>query len=81
MRKGYVEVLVNRCKGCEMCIPACPFSLMTFPMKTLNKAGYFIAEFDDSEEKCTACKMCATACPDAAIVVYKRIKEPAGGAK
>ncbi len=83
MRKGYIEILVDRCKGCEMCIPACPFGLLKFPMNVLNKAGYFVAEFDDDDEKCTACKLCATACPDCAIVVYKRVKEPvaSGGAK
>lgn len=81
MRKGYIEILADRCKGCEMCIPACPYDLITFPMKVLNKAGYFVVEFVDDDEKCTACKMCATACPDCAIVVYKRVKQPvtAGG--
>jgi 2-oxoglutarate ferredoxin oxidoreductase subunit delta len=83
MRKGYIEILVDRCKGCEMCIPACPHELLSYPMKVLNKAGYFIAEFNDPEEKCPACKLCAVACPDCAIVVYKRISEKvaAGGVK
>jgi 2-oxoglutarate ferredoxin oxidoreductase subunit delta len=79
MRKGYVEILVDRCKGCEMCIPACPSDLLTFPMETLNKAGYFVVKFVDPEEKCPACKLCAVACPDCAIIVYKRAKEPVAG--
>ena len=81
MRKGYIEILPDRCKGCEMCVAACPRDLITFPMETLNKAGYFLAKFVDPEEKCPACKLCAVACPDCAIVVYKRAKEPAGSAK
>jgi 2-oxoglutarate ferredoxin oxidoreductase subunit delta len=64
-----------------MCIPACPSNLIAFPMKLLNKAGYFVAEFNDPEEKCPACKLCAVACPDCAIVVYKRIPAAVGGAK
>lgn len=76
MRKGYIEILVDRCKGCEMCVPACPYDLLKFPMNVLNKAGYFVAEYDDDDGKCTACKLCATACPDCAIVVYKRVKQP-----
>jgi 2-oxoglutarate ferredoxin oxidoreductase subunit delta len=81
MRKGYIEIIEDRCKGCEMCVDACPRDLIIFPMKKLNKAGYFIAQFNDPEEKCPACKMCAVACPDCAIVVYKRAsdKVPAGG--
>lgn len=81
MRKGYVEILPDRCKGCEMCIDACPHDLLKFPMKQLNSAGYFIAEFEDPEEKCPACKLCAVICPDCAIVVYKRIPVTAGGVK
>jgi 2-oxoglutarate ferredoxin oxidoreductase subunit delta len=81
MRKGYIEILEDRCKGCEMCIPACPSSLISFPMKTLNKAGYYVAEYNDPDEKCTACKSCAVNCPDCAIVVYKRVAAAAGGEK
>jgi len=79
MRKGYIEILAERCKGCELCIPACPHDLISFPMKLLNPAGYFVAEFNDDDEKCNACKLCAVACPDCAIVVYKRAKEPVAG--
>ena len=83
MRRGYIEILPDRCKGCEMCIPACPHGLISFPMKLLNKAGYFVTEFNDPDEKCNACKLCAVACPDCAIVVYKRIPAAtaAGGVK
>ena len=83
MRKGYIEIITDRCKGCQMCVVACPRDLIQYPMKKLNKAGYFIAEFHDEAEKCPACKMCAVACPDCAIVVYKRVKEavPTGGSK
>ena len=49
MRKGYVEILVDRCKGCEMCVAACPNDLLTFPMETLNKAGALLKSIDQAE--------------------------------
>jgi 2-oxoglutarate ferredoxin oxidoreductase subunit delta len=69
------KVVVNdeRCKGCELCVSACPASIMKLSDK-INAAGYHIAVCDD-EGRCTACAACAKMCPDLAIEVYKESKE------
>ncbi len=58
------------CKGCMLCVDACPLKLIKVSNE-MNKKGVKIAEFDDKEGKCTGCKMCATMCPEACIEIEK----------
>lgn len=64
------RVVVNeeRCKGCELCVAACPKSLMKLQDR-INAAGYHIAACND-EGECIACAACAKMCPDTAIEVF-----------
>lgn len=59
----------ERCKGCELCIPACPKHIIIMS-KNFNKKGYYPAEQINPKE-CTGCAFCALTCPDVAIEVYK----------
>lgn len=59
----------ERCKGCELCIPACPKYIMVMSEK-INKKGYHPAKQIKPEE-CTGCAFCAIVCPDVAIEVFK----------
>lgn len=59
----------ERCKGCGLCIDACPQKIIEESDK-LNSKGYHPAR-QVREEKCTGCKICATVCPDCAIEVFK----------
>jgi len=59
----------ERCKGCELCIPACPKQIMVMSEK-INKKGYHPAKQIKPEE-CTGCAFCAMICPDIAIEVFK----------
>ena len=68
--KGKIRVIEDACKGCGLCISACPFQLIQFSEK-INAFGYKSIEQVDPEGKCTACKMCALICPDLAIEVFK----------
>jgi electron transfer flavoprotein alpha subunit len=56
-----VNVIKEKCKGCQLCIKACPFEAIDFADKlaTIN-------------EKCTACKQCIAACPFDAIEVDEK---------
>jgi 2-oxoglutarate ferredoxin oxidoreductase subunit delta len=58
------------CKGCKLCISACPFQLIEMT-EEFNSKGLQYAEFKDENKKCTACKSCAVICPDIAITVHK----------
>ncbi|MCX7879537.1 MAG: ferredoxin family protein [Ignavibacteria bacterium] len=72
MAKAIGEILINieRCKGCELCILACPESTLALS-KTINHKGYqYVVKVNDN---CTGCGNCAIICPDAVITVYRKI--------
>lgn len=58
----------NLCKGCEMCVNACPKQLIALDMQKINPKGYHPAKLMEPD-KCTGCKSCAMMCPDVAITV------------
>lgn len=67
--KGYIEVDVNRCKGCGLCIEACPKGCIRLSDK-VNTKGYRYAEQPDAQT-CTSCTACGVMCPDGCITVYR----------
>jgi 2-oxoglutarate ferredoxin oxidoreductase subunit delta len=60
----------NVCKGCSMCVNACPLHLIGLDKSKLNRKGYHPAKLMEPE-KCVGCAACATMCPDTAITVEK----------
>ncbi|MBS1259299.1 MAG: NAD(P)H-quinone oxidoreductase subunit I, chloroplastic [Candidatus Scalindua arabica] len=66
---GKITINEDRCKGCELCIDACPYGLLIMSTE-VNHFGYHTAKFINGD-KCTACKFCGMMCPDFAIDVYK----------
>lgn len=64
-----VVIIKDRCKGCELCIGACPKGVLGIPGE-MNKFGYRYVQPVEAE-KCIGCALCATMCPDGAIEVYK----------
>jgi len=64
-----IEVDINRCKGCELCVVACPYKVIEMSEK-FSHTGYYPAIMV-KPEKCTGCTLCALVCPDVAIEVYK----------
>jgi len=58
----------NRCKGCEMCVIACPKKILELDHSVTNSKGYHPAHAK-SESECIGCGSCTTMCPDCAIRV------------
>ena len=58
------------CKGCGLCVSACPKNLIIIENTKINKKGYSPAEITD-QEQCIGCAFCATMCPDCVIKVEK----------
>jgi 2-oxoglutarate ferredoxin oxidoreductase subunit delta len=71
---GWIEVNDLYCKGCELCVAACPQNVLALDMERLTPKGYHPAHL--IAEGCTGCNICAIVCPDAAITVYRQ-KAPA----
>lgn len=67
--KGAVVVNTERCKGCNLCVVACPTDVLSLS-KHVNAKGYNFAYMEEAE-KCIGCSSCGYVCPDACITVYK----------
>jgi len=70
--KGYVEISVEGCKGCGLCIQFCPTKCLSLNSGDTNSYGLHYA-YQAAEDKCIACMNCSVICPDAAITVYKKV--------
>ena len=60
----------ERCKGCGLCVNACPKELLTLSRTRLNQKGNTPVEMTRAEE-CSGCASCATMCPDCVIRVER----------
>jgi 2-oxoglutarate ferredoxin oxidoreductase subunit delta len=67
--KGRVEIDEIYCKGCELCVAACPQEVLALSEIHLNAKGYHPAQL--IAEGCTGCGVCTIVCPEAAITVYR----------
>ena len=68
--KGAVVVDTERCKGCNLCVVACPLNVLALAAKEVNKRGYTFVQ-TVLEDTCIGCASCAMVCPDGCISVYK----------
>ena len=69
--RGARVVDTERCKGCGLCIVACPFKVLALSAKSVNQKGYNYAEAV-APDACTGCTSCAIVCPDGCITVYRK---------
>ncbi|MBU4485178.1 4Fe-4S binding protein [bacterium] len=67
-----IEVDIERCKGCGLCVHQCPCTALAIS-QNFNSSGYYPAELVHPD-KCTGCTMCALVCPDLAIEVFREVK-------
>ena len=69
---GTVVIDVEACKGCDLCIEACPMDVLVMTTNEVNTRGY---RYPQLLPGCIACKACAQICPDFVFQVY-RYAEP-----
>ena len=67
LTRGTVVIERERCKGCELCIPACRPGVLTMSVE-VNAIGY---RFPELSAGCTGCRACHAVCPDYVFEVYK----------
>ena len=70
MAKGKVTINEVICKGCGLCVDACPKGCLAIAQDTINKKGYSPAVMVNADA-CIGCAFCATMCPDCIITVEK----------
>lgn len=66
--RGTVVIDVEACKGCDLCIDACPPRVLEMTTHAVNGRGY---RYPVLHPGCTGCKACAQICPDFVFQVYK----------
>ena len=66
--KCKIIIDTERCKGCGLCVPACPKSCIAVSEQS-NKNGYFPAQATGDD--CIGCTLCAIICPETIIEVYR----------
>jgi 2-oxoglutarate ferredoxin oxidoreductase subunit delta len=67
--QGRIEVSQVYCKGCELCVDACPPGVIGLDGAHLTAKGYHPAVL--TGPGCTGCGVCAVVCPEAAITVFR----------
>lgn len=71
--RGALIIDTNRCKGCGLCVVACPTHTLALTSKEVNHKGYaFCKEINDT---CIGCASCAIVCTDGCISVFKAKEE------
>ena len=69
-RKGKVVIDREMCKGCYLCIKACPVDVLKKD-STLNASGLYPVEPAEGTASCIACGNCYEVCPDVCIQVFE----------
>jgi 2-oxoglutarate ferredoxin oxidoreductase subunit delta len=68
LTRGTVVIDTEACKGCDLCIDACPPQVLVMTTHQLNERGY---RFPQLLPGCTGCKACSQICPDFVFQVYR----------
>jgi NAD-dependent dihydropyrimidine dehydrogenase PreA subunit len=75
--RGMLRVDINECKGCGLCIEACPPKVIHLSER-LNHYGYRSATY--AGKGCTGCGICFLACPEPGAITVLRLENRAAAA-
>jgi 2-oxoglutarate ferredoxin oxidoreductase subunit delta len=67
--RGMIEIDEEECKGCGLCVEACPPKVISLGDR-LNHYGYHTAEYAGAG--CTGCGICFMACPEPGAITVMR---------
>jgi 2-oxoglutarate ferredoxin oxidoreductase subunit delta len=73
---GTVTIAEQLCKGCDLCVVACPEHVLAMTTQ-LNSKGWPIVAL--VAEGCTGCTLCADVCPDGVFTVFREERTKVGG--
>jgi 2-oxoglutarate ferredoxin oxidoreductase subunit delta len=66
-----LDIAADRCKGCRLCVTACPKHVLELDPSAVNVLGHHPVRLTDAGA-CTSCALCARVCPDAVFTIYAR---------
>jgi 2-oxoglutarate ferredoxin oxidoreductase subunit delta len=69
-----IDIATERCKGCGLCVEACPKHVLELDESVVNGLGYHPARLTDADG-CTSCVICARVCPDTVFTIYAPHKQ------
>lgn len=69
--RGLLRVNGDECKGCGLCIEACPPKVISLSER-LNHYGYRTATY--AGKGCTGCGICFLACPEPGAITVLRLQ-------
>jgi 2-oxoglutarate ferredoxin oxidoreductase subunit delta len=72
--RGRIEVREEECKGCGLCVDACPPRVMKLSER-FNAHGYHPAVY--LGRGCTGCGVCFYACPEPGALIVFTLPPPA----
>ena len=58
------------CKGCGLCVDACPKKILLIDPQQINHKGHSPVKMTD-ETRCTGCGFCSAMCPDCVITIVR----------
>ncbi|MBS4014794.1 MAG: 4Fe-4S dicluster domain-containing protein [Bacteroidetes bacterium] len=67
-KRGVVVIDIEKCKGCEVCLAACPNQVLAMSQEVNTKGYHYSVKINSN---CVGCASCAVVCPDAVITVYR----------
>jgi len=71
--RGEIHIIVERCKGCQLCVTYCPRKALEIS-DLFNAKGYHPPQARDVQA-CVCCGLCEMLCPEFAIYVVEASRE------
>jgi 2-oxoglutarate ferredoxin oxidoreductase subunit delta len=68
LTRGTVTIDKEACKGCDLCVPACPPEVLVMTTTEVNAMGH---RYPQLLPGCTGCRACLDVCPDFVFEVFK----------